>query len=221
MKNKLFSVLFAAVLLLPTSVFAGSILEDYLRGGGKEDVPALAGELSKSIDESFVGIGIVLDVSKATLNGKELVAVEVLRTLPGGPAEKAGLKRGDLILEVNGKQFTSRDEFKNEILGDGKSGRTVRLKLLSTAAIEMKTVFFGISDDKRAAAEALKKGILAESIALGAKYDNLAAELLQKLKNPGSELSPEDEQRYFDLLDKLDNWFQNKMEQIENLKTPQ
>ena len=62
----------------------------------------------------FEGIGITF-----SQNAKgEFV---ILNTIPGSPAEKAGLKAGDLILKVNGKAFTDLESLGTAIRGDAGS----------------------------------------------------------------------------------------------------
>lgn len=54
----------------------------------------------------------------------------------GSPAEKAGLKRGDIILEINGKKVRNVEFLRNKI-AQSKVGSTIRLKILR----DEKTVF--------------------------------------------------------------------------------
>jgi S1-C subfamily serine protease len=80
------------------------------------------------------GLGIV-----TTLEGKEAVVVE--KVTPNGPADKAGIKKGDQIVEVNGQKVRSPyqvqflvlkqqpgDQMKFGVLQNGKS-RTVDITL--------------------------------------------------------------------------------------------
>jgi serine protease Do len=70
----------------------------------------------KSI-RSYLGVGVVdLDAGRASAHGlREEQGVEVMRVLEGSPAEKGGLKKGDVLLSYNGEP----------ILGGQQLGRLV------------------------------------------------------------------------------------------------
>jgi S1-C subfamily serine protease len=56
--------------------------------------------------------------------------VVVTRVLPDGPAAKAGLKRGDIILGVGGEAIGRQSEFYTRLWGCGEAGSTVTLHVL-------------------------------------------------------------------------------------------
>lgn len=70
---------------------------------------------------NFAGVGIVLDVdplSKALL---------VVQTIDGGPADKAGIQPGDVILSVDNKSTAGLSIEQDSSLIRGKAGSTVQL----------------------------------------------------------------------------------------------
>ena len=72
----------------------------------------------------LTGIGVVLEFDEKTGNAN------VLQTLPGSPAEKAGVVAGDQVIAINGKLFKGQ-QFRDMIYEiRGKTGEKVRLKIL-------------------------------------------------------------------------------------------
>jgi carboxyl-terminal processing protease len=84
--------------------------------------PTEAERFNASSEGEFVGIGIQLDFT----TGQPVVAFP----LDGSPAEKAGIKSRDIIIEVDGTKTEglSQDEVQNLLLG--KEGDPVTLKIL-------------------------------------------------------------------------------------------
>lgn len=67
-----------------------------------------------------------LGITTEEVRGKLFVG----RVTPGGPAEKAGLKKGDIIVGVNGKNATGLSSFYKQIWASGAAGVTVPLDVL-------------------------------------------------------------------------------------------
>jgi serine protease Do len=89
-----------------------------LRGGGK-------------ITRGMIGVQ-VQPVPRDMLDDfglKERKGALVVTVTGDGPAEKAGVKAGDVIVDVNGKPVPSRDELVQTVMGL-KPGTTVPLKVL-------------------------------------------------------------------------------------------
>lgn len=74
------------------------------------------------------------------------------------PASKAGLKRGDLIITVNGKKIASASELKNAI-GSYSPSKVVNIKYLRDKKINSVNVTLGAPEDKIASGEYEYKGI--------------------------------------------------------------
>lgn len=83
--------------------------------------PDMYSQVSKTLQEEYEGIGAYVDTT-----GKYLT---IISPMPGSPAEKAGLKAGDMILAVDGKDMTGIDG--NVVLQSvlGLAGTTVRLTI--------------------------------------------------------------------------------------------
>ncbi len=72
-----------------------------------------------------------LGVTTNELEGRLLVA----RVTPGGPAEAAGVKRGDIVIGVNGEPARSLADFYRKIWKQGSAGVTVKLDVLQDNAL--------------------------------------------------------------------------------------
>lgn len=81
-------------------------------------------EIMQETNGNFVGIGIYM-----TLN-KDKNAIEVIRPIENSPAEKAGIMQGDLIVKVDGEEYTGDklEEASNKIKGE--EGTKVKLEVV-------------------------------------------------------------------------------------------
>lgn len=61
--------------------------------------------------------------------------VFVARTLPGSPADRAGLKRGDVILGVGGEPIGGQSDFYRKLWAAGEAGCDVTLHVLHNKAV--------------------------------------------------------------------------------------
>jgi len=67
-----------------------------------------------------------LGINTDELRGRLFVS----RVTPGGPADRAGVRRGDVIVGVNGEQPTSLGDFYRKVWAQGTAGATVGLDVL-------------------------------------------------------------------------------------------
>ncbi len=90
-----------------------------------EYIPAKEFELvNEPLEGNFDGIGIEFNIIKDT--------VRVVNPILGGPSEKLGIKAGDRIIKVNGKNITGKEITSKTVFEKlrGKSGTKVEITIL-------------------------------------------------------------------------------------------
>jgi carboxyl-terminal processing protease len=100
------------------------LLEPQLSAWNKLMSPEELRELHSDMQGSIVGIGVEIRFEQ------ESGISDVLSVIPGSPAERSGLRDGDKILTVGGKQY--RGKTLQDVVGDlrGKPGEVVSLTAL-------------------------------------------------------------------------------------------
>ncbi len=91
-------------------------------------------KFNQSVDQEFGGIGIQVQIDPETKR------ITVISPLPGTPAYKAGVKAGDVIMEIQGqptKGFQIEDAVK---LLKGKAGEEVSIGVIHVGDTEVKTL---------------------------------------------------------------------------------
>jgi Do/DeqQ family serine protease len=83
------------------------------------------------VDRGMLGVGIQQLSSELarSMGLKEVRGVLVNSVTPGGPADKAGIKTGDVILQFNGKDVNDPNELRNDVAGSAP-GTDVTLTIL-------------------------------------------------------------------------------------------
>ena len=94
--------------------------------------------------QSYIGVGVAevnSDRAKA-LNLKEERGVEVKSVTEDGPAQKAGIKAGDVVLEFNGQRVEGMDQF-SRLVRETPAGRNANLLIWRNGATQNITVTIG------------------------------------------------------------------------------
>jgi S1-C subfamily serine protease len=84
-----------------------------------------------SVQRGMLGVGIqpVTGDIAASLGLKEARGILINSVTPGGPAEKAGIKQGDVILQLNGKDVNEPNQLRNQVAAN-PPGSEVTLTIL-------------------------------------------------------------------------------------------
>jgi serine protease Do len=79
---------------------------------------------------TYLGVGVVdVDSERArTLKLKEDRGVEITSVTEGGPADKAGIKQGDVVLEYNGQAVDGMTQFQR-LVRETPASRQVKIGL--------------------------------------------------------------------------------------------
>jgi serine protease Do len=116
--------------------------------------------------------------------------VLVQQIQPGGPAEKAGLKTGDIITSIDGRSIKDGDDLVNEI-ASRRPGSSIRLSYLrdgkqadATVAIGDRDKVFAEVDEHQAEANPEDKGDAGET-KLGVVVREITPAIAAKLHNTG------------------------------------
>ncbi|MDO9620333.1 MAG: trypsin-like peptidase domain-containing protein [Moraxellaceae bacterium] len=105
----------------------------FSRSGGNMGIGfAIPAELAKTVMSSLIShgrvlrgwLGIEIASSGRTANGRESSDVFIAGVMQGGPADKAGLRRGDQIIEVAGQSVVSANQVIRQIGALAPKART-------------------------------------------------------------------------------------------------
>ena len=93
---------------------------------------------------SYLGVGLQeLTTERAkALNLHEDAGIEITRVGKDSPAEKAGLKAGDVVLEYNGERVEGMEQF-SRLVHETPSGREVKLKIFRNGGTQTLSAVIG------------------------------------------------------------------------------
>ena len=140
------------------------------RTGGYQGIGfAIPSNMAKAVMDSLLTHGKVVrgwlgvsiqDVSKEIAKALKLpgpTGVLISDVAGGGPAEKAGLERGDVILEINGEKIDSVGKLRN-VVATGGSGTIINVKILREDKERAIRVMLGELPGSEARSEEIEKG---------------------------------------------------------------
>jgi len=107
---------------------------------------------------------------------------------PNGPADKAGIRSGDVILGINGETFANRDELRNRI-AQFAPGSTANLKVYRNGrTIEVPVTFGRLADTEQAdndqpdnQSQESTEGESGTGLLSGVQVENLSSQLARQL----------------------------------------
>jgi len=137
------------------------------------------------VTRAYLGI-VPQDVTPAiakAFNVKEYTGALIGGVSADSPAQKAGLQKGDIILEVNGKPVTDANELRMTI-SMMAPGTSVNLKVLRNGASQSMTATLGQLPTEEASAE--QNSGDSKSELSGISVQNLDSQTAQELKLPAN-----------------------------------
>jgi serine protease Do len=133
----------------------------------------------------WMGVGIqdVTPALREAMGLKETKGVVVSEVAPGSPAEKAGIARGDVLVELDGQPMTDSRSFRMQI-AQNKPGTRVRIGLMRGGERREATVALGALPEEPQRPE--ERGGDALSDRLGIAVAPITPELRQRLDLPAN-----------------------------------
>lgn len=113
---------------------------------------------------------------------KDENGVLLVDTVEGGPADKGGLKRGDVIIEYDGKKINDPFHFKN-MVAETKPGKSVPLTIIRDGNVTKKNVTIGELPGE----SKVITGLVSDNALKGVAVNELTDEYRQKMNIAGKE----------------------------------
>ena len=114
---------------------------------------------------------------------KEAKGILISGVQQGGPAEKAGLRSGDVILQMNGKELDDSNELRNEVAAMGP-GNDITLLVLRNGHRQEFHVKLGELNEQNAEQQNQQGGGNGSAAKLGVELSPLTSDLAQQLQLP-------------------------------------
>ena len=164
-----------------TTVLPAPIIEHFLKDvadGSYEGFPGLGMELQATQDEQFRDyLGLKPDAP----------GVLITSVLKGGSAEQAGMKKGDILISINGFTIDSRGDYRDAQFGALSAGHLVRGRSYVGDKVEIKVIREGKEitlEGKLTRREPEDYLVLPYQFDRGPKYVLMGGMLFQELSRP-------------------------------------
>jgi S1-C subfamily serine protease len=164
-----------------TTVLPAPIIEHFLKDvadGSYEGFPGLGMELQATQDEQFRDyLGLKPDAP----------GVLITSVLKGGSAEQAGMKKGDILISINGFTIDSRGDYRDPQFGALSAGHLVRGRSYVGDKVEIKVIREGKEitlEGKLTRREPEDYLVLPYQFDRGPKYVLMGGMLFQELSRP-------------------------------------
>lgn len=126
---------------------AGAVAQgpDFFQAPGAAQVRELNRPPSPFVGGTYLGVNLAeIDANRAKeLKLKEDYGVEISRVEENSPAEKAGVKPGDVVLEYNGQRVEGMEQF-GRMVRETPPGREVKLTVSRNGAVQTLTAVLGL-----------------------------------------------------------------------------
>ncbi|MBF0505239.1 MAG: DegQ family serine endoprotease [Nitrospirae bacterium] len=155
---------------------------------------AIPSNMVKNVMDSIISQGKVVrgwlgvqiqpltpDLSRQ-FNLKDENGVLLVDTIEGGPADRGGLKRGDVIVEYDGKKINDPFHFKN-MVAETKPGKSVILTIIRDGSLMKKNIAIGELPGE----SKVITGVVSDNALKGVAVNELTDEYRQKMNIGGKE----------------------------------